>query len=219
VKLGPARCERCAAHDCSAAHAVCAVLEVILSALDRDLIPANPAAASLAQACQQQQQQQQQQQSSSSIQPAELLPAVGRYPAGYAPAAASSEELLEAFKVLQVSVSHSHTRFSLVQLVSLLGGTLQHLTCRGLVCVQHSVMLRTAGLWEGNKEGSAAAPACWRVGRVWQPCESAQHAMCVTVRLPGCAALLLTGPLFAAPQGEAPAVQGSVPAAGHSQGL
>lgn len=91
----------------------CAVLEVILSALDRDLIPANPAAVSLAQACQRQQQQSSS--SSSSIQPAELLPAVGRYPAGYAPAAASSEELKEAFKVLQVGVNGSQGGFRGIQ--------------------------------------------------------------------------------------------------------
>jgi hypothetical protein len=75
------------------------VLEVILSALDRDLIPDNPAAAALAASrCQQHSTST----SHSSIQVAELLSAVGRYPAGYAPAAASSEELQEAFKVLQV---------------------------------------------------------------------------------------------------------------------
>lgn len=106
-----------------------AVLEVILSALDRDLIPTNPAAAGLAAACQHNSTHNNRSSSSnggagagdaggsrsggggdssssssarSSVQPSELLSAVGRYPAGYAPAAASSEELQEAFRVLQV---------------------------------------------------------------------------------------------------------------------
>jgi hypothetical protein len=83
------------------------VLEVILSALDRDLIPDNPAAAQLAVSCCHQHStsgniSRSTNASQSSLQAAELLLAVGRYPAGYAPAAASREELQEAFKVLQV---------------------------------------------------------------------------------------------------------------------
>lgn len=96
------------ARECHTASSVCAacsghvpaVLEVILSALDRDLIPNNPSAGALAAACQQQGSSGS---SSSSVQAADLLAAVGRYPAGYAPAAASDAELMEAFKVLQVS--------------------------------------------------------------------------------------------------------------------
>jgi hypothetical protein len=82
-----------------------AVLEVILSALDRDLIPTNPSAAALAATCQQQGSSgnNSSSSSSSSVPAAELLAAVGRYPAGYAPAAASDGELMEAFKVLQVN--------------------------------------------------------------------------------------------------------------------
>jgi hypothetical protein len=86
-----------------------AVLEVILSTLDRDLIVSTPpaptlpplptitagaaAAASTGSS------------SSSQLSSAEqcaLLEAVGRYPAGHAPAAASSDELREAYRVLQV---------------------------------------------------------------------------------------------------------------------
>lgn len=39
------------------------------------------------------------------LQTQELLEAVGRYPAGFAPAAANAEELQAAFRVLQVSCS------------------------------------------------------------------------------------------------------------------
>jgi hypothetical protein len=84
-----------------------AVLEVILSTLDRDLIPATPPAPTLpplpttaAAAAGSS--------SSSQLSSAEqsaLLEAVGRYPAGHAPAAACSEELREAYRVLQVSCS------------------------------------------------------------------------------------------------------------------
>lgn len=84
-----------------------AVLEVILSALDRDLVITSSAAAALAAACQQQHGSSSNSRNSSSsgeaVDVGELLSAVGRYPAGYAPAAASSDELQEAFRVLQVS--------------------------------------------------------------------------------------------------------------------
>jgi hypothetical protein len=81
-----------------------AVLEVILSALDRDLIITSSTAAALAAACQQQHGSSSNSSSSGeAVDAGELLSAVGRYPAGYAPAAASSDELQEAFRVLQVS--------------------------------------------------------------------------------------------------------------------
>jgi len=87
---------------CNTEPLCCAVLEVILSTLDRDLIPAQPAESLLAAAAAAACHQQSGSSSTSSQQVSALLSAVGRYPAGYAPAAASSEELQEAFRVLQV---------------------------------------------------------------------------------------------------------------------
>lgn len=80
------------------------MLEVILSTLDRDLIPPNPAAARIAAACQQQLASKQ----DTCVDAAELLAAVDRFPAGYAPAAACTQELLEAFQLLQVGMSQHH---------------------------------------------------------------------------------------------------------------
>jgi hypothetical protein len=80
------------------------VLEVLLSTLDRDLIPHNRASAQLAADMQQQPASSEgaAAAAAAAAAPEELLPAVGRYPAGFAPAAAVSEELQEAFSVLQV---------------------------------------------------------------------------------------------------------------------
>lgn len=98
----------CLLQCCLLSAAPCAkpVLEVILSTLDRDLLPPQPqlpdetllqahatgAAAAFGGGAQQAQ---------------ALLACVGRCPAGYAPAAASSEELVEAYSLLQVRALRS----------------------------------------------------------------------------------------------------------------
>lgn len=95
-----------------------AVLEVILSTLDRDLIPptppgpqlppvltpvtsSNPSSSSNASSSNASNNSSSDKVLSREQQSA-LLSAVGRYPAGHAPAAASSDELLGAYKVMQV---------------------------------------------------------------------------------------------------------------------
>lgn len=83
-----------------------AVLDVILSTLDRDLIPLTPPPPKLTSPVTAASTVSTSSSSNSTLskdQQSTLLSAVGRYPAGHAPAAASSDELLEAYRVMQVS--------------------------------------------------------------------------------------------------------------------
>lgn len=79
-----------------------AVLDVILSTLDRDLISPTPAAPKLSLPGVATSSGSGNDSTVSKDQQSALLAAVGRYPAGHAPAAASSEELLEAYRLMQV---------------------------------------------------------------------------------------------------------------------
>ncbi|WIA34442.1 hypothetical protein OEZ86_012776 [Tetradesmus obliquus] len=108
------------------------VLEVILSTLDRDLMPPTPPAPTLpplpttaAGAAAAGGSSSSSSALSSSEQSA-LLEAVGRYPAGHAPAAACSEELCEAYRVLQGNEEAQAMFVSTGGCDMLLARTLQH---------------------------------------------------------------------------------------------
>uniref|UniRef100_A0A383WAD7 Uncharacterized protein n=1 Tax=Tetradesmus obliquus TaxID=3088 RepID=A0A383WAD7_TETOB len=135
------------------------VLEVILSTLDRDLMPPTPPAPTLpplpttaAGAAAAGGSSSSSSALSSSEQSA-LLEAVGRYPAGHAPAAACSEELCEAYRVLQALVLlHAKSRSLLTS-----AQYLQLLTARACevpACLPHALHTLLA-LLQGNEEAQA----------------------------------------------------------------